>query len=169
MALAHAALNLEAAGFAVDAALGDVQFVEKSLPDGSASGVKLPWPGSHNAEGGFNVFSTSLSGDDTLIPQHKYAPVLDVVTGKATASGLTAQGYQVRYGSSWMMTVSFTDDGPKAKGILTYSESSNVLSPSFSDQSELYSTQKQLRPLLFTEAEIQASLESTTELTYQRN
>ncbi|MEH6464096.1 MAG: acylase [Shewanella psychromarinicola] len=168
IALAHGALNLEAAGFAVDASLGEVQFVEKSLPDGSASGVKLPWPGSHNAEGGFNVFSTSLSGDDTLIPQHKYPPVLDVVSGKATASGLTSEGYQVRSGSSWMMTVSFTDDGPKAKGILTYSESSNVLSPSFSDQSELYSTAKQLRPLLFTEAEIQASVESSIELTLQK-
>ena len=67
-----------------------------------------------------------------------------------------------------MMTVSFTDDGPKAKGILTYSESSNVLSPSFSDQSELYSSTKQLRPLLFTEAEIQASVESSIELTLQK-
>jgi len=168
VALAHGALNLEAAGFAVDVALGDVQFVEKSLPDGSASGVKLPWPGSHNAEGGFNVFSTSLSGDDTLIPQHQYSPVMDVVSGQPAASGLTAEGYQVRYGSSWMMTVSFTDDGPKAKGILTYSESSNVLSPSFSDQSELYSSAKQLRPLLFTEAEIQASVESSIELTLQK-
>jgi acyl-homoserine-lactone acylase len=168
IALAHGALNLEAAGFAVDASLGEVQFVEKSLPDGSASGVKLPWPGSHNAEGGFNVFSTTLSGDDTLIPQHKYPPVLDVVSGKATASGLTSEGYQIRSGSSWMMTVSFTDDGPKAKGLLTYSESSNVLSPSFSDQSELYSTAKQLRPLLFTEAEIQASVQSSIELTLQK-
>ncbi|WP_351121898.1 acylase [Shewanella sp. T24-MNA-CIBAN-0130] len=168
IALAHGALNLEAAGFAVDASLGEVQFVEKSLPDGSASGVKLPWPGSHNAEGGFNVFSTTLSGDDTLIPQHKYPPVLDVVSGKAAASGLTSEGYQIRSGSSWMMTVSFTDDGPKAKGLLTYSESSNVLSPSFSDQSELYSTAKQLRPLLFTEAEIQASVESSIELTLQK-
>ncbi|MCT8987574.1 hypothetical protein N4T56_15280 [Shewanella sp. KJ10-1] len=52
---------------------------------------------------------------------------------------------------------------------MTYSQSSNALSPSFNDQSEFYSTQKQLRPLLFTEADIQASLESTTELSYQRD
>jgi acyl-homoserine-lactone acylase len=64
--------------------------------------------------------------------------------------------------------VSFTDDGPKAKGILTYSESSNILSPGFSDQSELYSSAKQLRPLLFTEAEIQASVESSIELILQK-
>ena len=167
-ALARAALNVEAAGFAVDAPLGSVQFVEKSLPDGTASGTKLPWPGSHNAEGGFNVFSTSLSGDDTLIPQHKYSPVMDAVSGAPLASGLTAEGYQIRYGSSWMMAVSFTDQGPVAKGILTYSESSNALSPSFVDQSVLYSTEKQFRPLLFTEDEIAAAVESTVELSMQK-
>ena len=168
VALAHAALNLEAAGFALDAPLGDVQFVEKSLPDGTASGARLPWPGSHNAEGGFNVFSTSLSGDDTLIPQHKYAPLMDVVTGKAMGSGLTAKGYQIRYGSSWMMAVSFTDEGPVARGILTYSESSNLLSPSFTDQSNLYSSSKSFRPLLFKEADIAPAVVSTTELVLQK-
>ncbi|WP_144213559.1 acylase [Shewanella donghaensis] len=168
VALAHAALNVEAAGFSVDTPMGMVQFVEKSLPDGSASGTKLPWPGSHNAEGGFNVFSTSLSGDDTLIPQHKYAPIMDAVTGQNMSSGLTAEGYQIRYGSSWMMAVSFTDDGPVAKGILTYSESSNILSPSFADQSILYSTEKQFRPLLFTEDAISAAVESTLEISMQK-
>ncbi len=168
VALARATLNVEAAGFEVDAPMGSVQFVEKSLPDGSASGTKLPWPGTHNAEGGFNVFSTSLSGDDTLIPQHEYAAVMDAVSGAPLASGLTAEGYHIRYGSSWMMAVSFTDDGPVAKGILTYSESNNILSPSFADQSVLYSTEKQLRPFLFNEADIAASVESTTELSFQK-
>lgn len=168
VALARASLNLEAAGFTLDAQLGDVQFVEKSLPDGTPSGARLPWPGSHNAEGGFNVFSTSLSGDDTLIPQHKYAPVMDVVTGKALGSGLTAKGYQIRYGSSWMMAVSFTDEGPVARGILTYSESSNILTPEFADQSVLYSSTKSFRPLLFKEADIAPAVVSTMELTLQK-
>lgn len=169
VALAHAALNLEAAGFALDAPLGEVQFVEKSLPDGTPSGTRLPWPGTHNSEGGFNVFSTSTSGDDTLIPQHKYAPVMDVVSGKAMASGLTAKGYQIRYGSSWMMAVSFTDEGPEARGILTYSESSNIMTPAFNDQSNLYSSEKSFRPLLFKEADIASAVVSTTELSLQKN
>lgn len=168
VALALAALNLEAAGFALDAPLGDVQFVEKSQPNGRPSGVRLPWPGSHNAEGGFNVFSTSLSGDDTLIPQHKYAPVMDVVTGEAMSSGLTAKGYQIRYGSSWIMAVSFTDDGPVARGILTYSESSNILTSEFNDQSLLYSSEKSFHPLLFKEADIVPAVVSTTELSLQK-
>ncbi|WP_447078989.1 acylase [Shewanella algae] len=167
-ALAHAALNLEAAGFAVDAPLGSVQFVERSLPDGSASGVRLPWPGSHHAEGGFNVFSTKTSGDDTLIPQHSYAPATDILSGKALDSGLSAKGYQVRYGSSWMMAVSFTDEGPEARGILTYSETSNILRPEFADQTALYSSEKRFRPLLFKEADIDAATVSKMELTLER-
>ncbi|MCL1092853.1 acylase [Shewanella kaireitica] len=168
VALAKAALNVEAAGFDVAAAMGTVQFVEKSLPDGAPSGTQLPWPGTHNAEGGFNVFSTRLSGDDTLVPQHSYAAVMDAVTGKPLASGLSEQGYGIRYGSSWMMAVSFTDQGPVAKGILTYSQSSNIMSPQFNDQSTLYSTSKQFRPLLFTETDIAAAVESTLELSAQQ-
>lgn len=114
------------------------------------------------------MFSTSLSGDDTLIPQHKYAPVMDVVTGKALGSGLTAKGYQIRYGSSWMMAVSFTDEGPVARGILTYSESSNILTPEFADQSVLYSSTKSFRPLLFKEADIAPAVVSTIGLTLQK-
>lgn len=93
---------------------------------------------------------------------------MDVVTGKAMGSGLTAKGYQIRYGSSWMMAVSFTDEGPVARGILTYSESSNILSPSFTDQSNLYSSSKSFRPLLFKEADIAPAVVSTTELVLQK-
>ncbi|NKF50878.1 acylase [Shewanella sp. WXL01] len=164
VALARAALNVEAAGFALDAPLGEVQFVEASLPTGEASGAKLPWPGTHNAEGGFNVFSTSTSGDDTLIPQHAYTRVVDPVSGTNLRSGMTEEGYHIRYGSSWMMAVSFTEEGPKARGILTYSQSGNVLSENASDQTQLYSSQKQFHPMLFTEAEIAADVESTVEL-----
>ncbi|WP_338589781.1 acylase [Shewanella khirikhana] len=164
-ALALAALALENAGFAVDAPLGSVQFVERSLPNGLPSGQRLPWPGSHNAEGGFNVFSTSLSGDDTLIPQHSYTPAVDVVSGKALKSGLTAKGYQIRYGSSWMMAVSFTDTGVDARGILTYSETSNILRPEFADQTLLYSTEKRFRPFRFTEDDIAADVKETLDLT----
>ncbi|QYJ74544.1 acylase [Shewanella sp. FJAT-52076] len=163
-ALALAALNLENAGFAVDTPLGNVQFVERSLPNGLPSGQRLPWPGSHNAEGGFNVFSTSTSGDDTLIPQHSYAPSLDVLSGKPLRSGLTDKGYQIRYGSSWMMAVNFTDTGVDARGILTYSETSNILRPEFADQTLLYSTQKRFRPFLFAEADIAADVKETLEL-----
>ena len=103
----------------MDATLGSVQFVERSLPDGSASGVKIPWAGAHNIEGGFNVFSPMTINDGTLLRRHNYS-------AQNMDSPLSADsaGYHINSGSSWMTVVNFTDDGPVARGLLTYSQSS---------------------------------------------
>jgi acyl-homoserine-lactone acylase len=138
---AQAILNVESAGLALDATLGTVQFVERSLPDGSASGVKIPWAGAHNIEGGFNVFSTRTGNDGSLVPRHVYP-------AQNSDSILSAEGkgYHINYGSSWMTVVNFTDEGPVARGLLSYSQSSEYGSDHNLDQSLLYSQQPQLRP-----------------------
>lgn len=64
------------------------------------------------------------------------------------------------YGNSYMQWVTFDANGPVAEGILTYSQSSHLLSPHFSDQTRLYSDiflkgAKWAR-LPFSEAEIKA-------------
>lgn len=162
VALAVAAANLTNAGFALDAPLGQIQFVEKSLPDGSPSGAVIPWGGANNREGGFNVFAFNTSGSDgTLLPQHSYTRATDVVTGGNMASGLSDAGYHVRYGSSWMMVMQFTDDGPVGRGILTFSQSNNFLSPHWNDQTAYYSANNGLRPLLYEQDDIDANLLST--------
>ncbi|MBA6415585.1 acylase [Colwellia sp. 6M3] len=155
---AQAILNVESAGLALDATLGTVQFVERSLPDGSASGVKIPWAGAHNIEGGFNVFSTRTGNDGSLVPRHVYP-------AQNSDSILSAEGkgYHINYGSSWMTVVNFTDEGPVARGLLSYSQSSEYGSDHNLDQSLLYSQQPQLRPLRFTEADIEAN--KVTEMT----
>jgi acyl-homoserine-lactone acylase len=66
---------------------------------------------------------------------------------------IDARGYQVRSGSSFIMLVSMQRSGPKARGILTYSQSARESSPHFSDQSRLYATE-QLFDLPFTAAEV---------------
>ena len=155
---AQAILNVESAGLALDATLGTVQFVERSLPDGSATGVKIPWAGAHNIEGGFNVFSTRTGNDGSLVPRHVYP-------AQNSDSILSAEGkgYHINYGSSWMTVVNFTDEGPVARGLLSYSQSSEYGSDHNLDQSLLYSQQPQLRPLRFTEADIEAN--KVTEMT----
>jgi len=161
--LAAAIKNVEASGFALDAKVGDIQFTEKTLADGSASGIKFPWAGSKNQEGGFNVFGSAKS-DDTLYNIHQYAPVMDVETGNALSSGLTTDGYHINYGSSWIFVVNFTDNGPSARGILTYSQSSNTDSAHLDDQNRLYSDTSMLRPLLFSEEEISNNIISETDI-----
>ena len=72
-----------------------------------------------------------------------------------SSTGLTEKGYPINYGTSFLMVLGFEEDGPKAKAIMTYSASSDPESSNFIDQTQLWS-QKKLRPVLFTEADIKA-------------
>jgi len=150
--LARAVQIINRAGIAMDAELGEVQFVERSLPNGDATGVKLPWAGAHNIEGGFNVFNIESRDRGTLIPAHNY-PTLP-----GTIMSAEGQGYHIRYGSSWMFVMNFTEEGPKARGLLSYSQSSVFGSEHNQDQTLLYSQQPQLRDLRFSEADISANM-----------
>lgn len=150
------------AGFDVAATLGSVQFVEKSLADGSASGVKLPWGGSNNIEGGFNVFRSNMGNDGTLLPRHTYPQL------PGSQLSAVGGGYHITYGSSWMFAMEFTDAGPVADGLLTYSQSSNSESDHFVDQTLLYSSEPQLRTLYFTNEDIDANTVTELELTGTR-
>ena len=155
--LALAVLILEQAGVALDASLGEVQFVEHSNLDGTPTGEKLPWEGSNNIEGGFNVFR-SIGDDSSLIPRNVYPPIAG---SQISAEG---KGYQVSQGSSWIMLVTFTKKGPVARGLMTYSQSINPESEHRDDQTRLYSAQPQLRPLYFNEQDIKAHTLSETKL-----
>ncbi|WP_286235916.1 acylase [Thalassotalea sediminis] len=150
---ATAVEKVEQAGIALDATLGEVQFVERSLPNGQASGVKFPWAGAHNIEGGFNVFNNRRhsANNGTLLPNHGYE-----TQDNTSILSSDAGGYHIGYGSSWMTVVNFTDEGPKARGLLTYSQSRAYGTEHSADQTALYSMEPQLRPLRFTEAEIEA-------------
>ncbi|CAB9493963.1 acylase [Alteromonas macleodii] len=150
--LARATQVIEQAGVAFDAPLGEVQFVERSLPDGSASGVKLPWAGAHNIEGGFNVFDVRSNSNGTQLPRHSYETI-----NSNTAMSAEAEGYHINYGTSWAMVINFTDEGPRGRGILTYSQSRKFGSDHFLDQTQLYSTQPTLRDIYFTDEEIEAN------------
>ncbi len=67
------------------------------------------------------------------------------------------------FGTSFLMTVELTPDGPRAHTLLTYGESANPSSPHFSDQTRLFS-RKQWVTERFTQAQIadDPALEVTT-------
>jgi acyl-homoserine-lactone acylase len=58
-------------------------------------------------------------------------------------------------GSTFIMWVQFTDQGPKGRSIMTYSQSDNPSSPYYLDQARLYS-EKKSKPILFSERDILA-------------
>jgi acyl-homoserine-lactone acylase len=75
-----------------------------------------------------------------------------------SATGLAKGGYPTNYGTSFLMVVGFTDAGPAARALLTYSASSDPRSTVFTDQTEMYG-RKEWRTIRFTAADIAADPE----------
>lgn len=160
---ARAIYTIEQAGVSLYATLGEVQFVELTNPDGTPSGNRLPWEGANNIEGGFNVFDQRFKDDLSNIPRYQYPPLPG---SQISAEG---KGYQISRGTSWIMLVSFTDEGPQARGLLTYSQSIDSTSPHWDDQARLYSKGPQLRPVLFKEKDIRKHVVSELKITLNTN
>lgn len=140
-ALAAAALQLEAANLNPSTRLKDVQYVRKSY--------NVSIHGSLPTEGGVNQvsFSSSPLLNSTLLPR---TPAEDMVN---TTTGLRVGGYALNYGTSFVMALSFEPDGPRAKALLTYSQSSDPRSTYYQDQTQLFS-QSEWRGIHFSEEEI---------------
>lgn len=137
--LGKAVLTLKGAGIPLDTPLGKVQYSDKN-------GGRIPIHGGEGAYEGIANFVNYAPNTTTLEPQA--AP--QRVRGSRL---LTTQGYLVNRGSSFVMALEYTPKGPRAKAVLTYSQSGDPASPLFYDQTQLFSAKK-WRPILFTAAEI---------------
>ncbi len=146
--LGLAVQNLDEAGLALDTPLGEAQFTTKG-------DQRLPVHGGTGPEGAFNIAYYTPGSNGTLLPD---IPVGEFVNGR---TGLTDDGYPINNGSSFVMVMRFTDDGPEGRAVTTYSQSSDPASPHFADQTELFGT-KQMRPILFDDADIMADENLTT-------
>lgn len=147
LALGRAVHALAAAGIAVDARLGDVQYVDRG-------GRRWPIHGGYEIEGIANVIASvgTLARAD-LQP----SPAMpDPVPGRTELTGLRMGGYPAVYGVSFLMILAYGDDGPEANGLLVYGQSADPDSPHHSDQLDDYAA-KRLRPLLVDPAAIAAN------------
>jgi acyl-homoserine-lactone acylase len=141
-ALGRAVQILERAALALDTPLGQVQYARRGER-------RIPVHGGLGDEEGIANFVRSGANTTTLEPDHPVAPLVQ------GSRYLTRDGYPVTNGSSFVMVVGFTDDGPRARAVLTYGESGDPQSPHFSDQTELFS-RKASRDILFSEHAIAA-------------
>ena len=98
-------------------------------------------------------------GDDTLLDRPQRPSVVNGTTD------LTVDGYAINYGNSTILAVDFADGAPRARGILTYSQSQDEDSPHFADQTQLHATQT-LREVRFTEEEIAANVIESVHLSH---
>lgn len=144
-AMAAATVALQSAGLNPAAPLKDIQKVNKN-------GEKLSIPGSNAREGAVNIvnYSSGTVLNSTLLPRTQPGTILN------DATSLTVNGYPINYGSSFVMALQYTNDGPKARALLTYSQSNDVASPNYADQTRLFSA-KTWRSIRFSETDIAAS------------
>ena len=145
-ALARATQTLAAARLDPDVPLGDVQYALRSKPR----------IGLHGGPGGDGLTNVVGYGD----PSATSEPVPDPGERMVTGSELRRGGYPVDNGSSWLMTVDFTGDGPRAWVMLTYGETGDRESDLFDVQTQRFSD-KDWRQAAFTEDAIAADPDLT--------
>ncbi|WP_426574865.1 penicillin acylase family protein [Aquihabitans sp. McL0605] len=147
VALATALRLLDAAGVAIDAPLGEVQWAQRGEH-------RVPVHGGYEGDGVLNILvPTGALASLSLEPGP--APLGAVAPERMLTTGIAEGGYRCTYGTSFLMAVELTDDGPQGVGLLAYGQSGDPRSPHHVDGSEAYAA-KATRPLLFTDAAIEA-------------
>lgn len=141
--LARAVVLLQSNGIALDVPLGELQYAVTKLPERIAV---------HGGEGGYEGIKNMQirAGNDSTLEPLDLPPVIE------GSRRLTREGYPIAHGSSFVMALEFTDDGPVADAILSYSQSGDPQSPHFTDQTRLFE-RKQWRPIHYRESDISAS------------
>lgn len=158
-ALARGLDDLDQVGIAYDAPLGRIQKVilSTSTPPGGNPEVAavIPWPGgSGSAEGAFNV-ATSFAPQVAVGTRFPIVGMPGTIPNTAGLSTQPHQGWVVGHGTGWHFALIFTDDGPLAYGLVSYSQSTDPSSPYFKDQHQRYSNEN-YREFRFTEREIRS-------------
>jgi acyl-homoserine-lactone acylase len=152
--LARAVQVLETAGIPVDAPLGEVQFAWRN-------GERIPIHGGNGADGTTNIvgFGRSWSITDpalTGMTREMVAP------GSALARVEGELGYPVNNGTSFLMAVAFTDDGPRARTFLTYGGTEDRADRDYTEATQRFSD-KEWRDVPFADDEVEeAAIETVT-------
>ena len=165
LALADGVTALQSQGILPTDALGDLQYYRASggvVPGSGGAPVfqtqPIPWHGGDGSiDGAFNAIGvvTDPFLEDTRFPRIALSTIDNTAGLSDGSDGI--DGWLMARGTSWHFGLEFTDNGPEAYGLVSYSQSTDAMSPFFSDQSEQYSN-KDYRQLFFTEGDIQANL-----------
>jgi acyl-homoserine-lactone acylase len=155
-ALGRAVEILQKAGVPLDATMGQTQHDGR---EATGDPHRVYFGGGPGSLGITNVVGWDPSGSGTREPvPSRPDPV-------APDSALTADGYWVNDGSSYMMVVDFTKAGPVARTILTYGETGDSSSPLFTSQTQRFATKKWKTVELTTQAVKANQVGRTVQLT----
>jgi len=113
VAVARAVAALDRAGVALDAPLSEVQWAMRGAQ-------RVALPGGGEAEGVLDVLTpTGALASSSLEP----VPAAPALLPDRPRTGLAPGGYQVTYGTSFLMAVELTPHGPRGRGLLAYGQS----------------------------------------------
>ncbi len=159
-ALAIAVKRLTDLGVDLNSTFGELQYVIKN-------DQRISVDGGYSFEGMFNMM-------ETKIPSRSTSDFANLPTGAAiagtTLTSMTeadaqedSSAYRINYGSSFVLSLEMTPEGPNAEAFLSFSQSHDPESDNFADQTQLFSEQT-WRPVLFNEADIKADLKRTVNI-----
>lgn len=149
-AIAKAVDLMAAAGLELDSSLREVQY----YPVGVDRTIFIPVHGAGPLEGVENLIGFSPGGTSTEGRILKG----DVLEGSFE---LSADGYPINYGTSYLLVVAFEQDGPRGIALMTYGQSGDLQSELSRDQAVLFS-EKRWRPTRFRESDIAAHAQGET-------
>jgi acyl-homoserine-lactone acylase len=132
--------DLKTEGTAGDGLLADLAAAAATLKQG---GIALDAP--------LGSVQFAIRGDERIpVSGAPAGGVLNYMAARPISGGSV-----VVHGSSYIQSVTFDDKGPKAKAVLTYSQSTDPASPYYADQTRAFS-RKELRTYPFSTEEIAA-------------
>lgn len=138
--LAAAVLKLKEAGLEVSTPLGEAQYALRGT-------TRIPMHGGIDVDGVTNICTYDSGLNTSLEPSTPRGAVLDQETR------LSADGYVVNTGTSFLLALEYTENGPRARAFLTYGQSADPSSNLYRNQLQRFS-QKQWRPIVFAEQDI---------------
>lgn len=147
VAVARAVVALGEAGLAIDVTVGDAQWAQRGEH-------RVAVHGGGEGEGLLNILAPIGALASTAVEPD--APVTAAIAERTNRTGLRVGGYQVTYGTSFLMAVEITDNGPVGRGLLSYGQSGDDRSEHHADGTRAY-RDKATRPLLFHDADIEAN------------
>ena len=143
--LARAVQTLQAAGLPVDVTLGDAQFALRN-------GTKVPIHGGNPFDGTTNVVGFGAPGS-ILDPAFDDIKRQLVAPNSQLAHVGADTGYLVNNGTSFLMALAFTDDGPQARVFLDYSNTEDRTDPNYLETTQRFSA-KGWRTVAWTDDQI---------------
>lgn len=141
-ALIAAVIVLETAGLPLDATLRDTQF----LPMGPDRTDRIPIHGAGPLEGVENIIGFSPGSTSTEAP----IPKSEVLDGSFE---LSADGYPINYGTSYLLVVGLGPDGPEARALLVSGQTGDLSDERSMSDARLFAD-KQWRPIHYRTTDI---------------